>query len=261
MRSLCYFALIALLMSCQSKVEKVVDTNNDWIALFNGQDLNDWNIKFRGHPLNDNYLNTFKVEEGVLKVSYDEYEDFGDVFGHIFYKEPFSSYILKAEYRFVGEQCPGGAEWAYRNNGLMLHCQSPQSMGLEQDFPISIEVQLLGGDGTDERPTANLCTPGTEVFMADTLFTQHCIYSDSKTYHGDQWVEVTVEVYADSLIRHIVAGDTVLSYTNPQIGGGLVSGYEPSAKVDGMPLKSGYIALQAESHPTEFRKVEIRKLQ
>ena len=249
-----------LLLACTNSPQKPAETAENWIPLFNGKDLSGWDIKIRRHALNDNYLNTFRVEEGVLKVSYDEYEDFGETFGHIFYNQPFSHYRLRVEYRFVGDQCPGGPGWATRNNGLMLHSQSAASMAINQDFPISIEVQLLGGNGTDERPTANLCTPGTHVFMNDSLFTPHCVNSSSKTYHGDQWVQIEIQVYGDSLFRHIVEGDTVLEYTRPQVGGGVANDYDPAIKVDGTPLTSGYIALQGESHPTEFRKIELLKL-
>lgn len=249
-----------LLFACGNPAEKTAPAAENWLPLFNGKDLSGWDIKIRHHELNDNYLNTFRVEDGLLKASYDEYTAFDETFGHIFYKTPFSHYRLRVEYRFVGEQCPGGPGWAFRNNGLMLHSQSAASMALDQDFPISIEVQLLGGNGTDERSTANLCTPGTHVFMNDTLFTPHCVTSTSKTYPGDQWVQVEIQVYGDSLFRHIVEGDTVMEYTHPQVGGAVVNEYDPAAKIDGTPLTSGYIALQGESHPTEFRKIEILNL-
>lgn len=233
----------------------------DWIQLFNGKDLNEWQVKIRGSALNDNFGSTFRVEEGVLKVAYDEYEDFDARYGHIFYREPFSYYIIRTEYRFTGEQAPGGEGWAFRNSGIMVHSQSPESMGENQDFPISIEVQLLGGPGTGERSTANLCTPGTHVEMQGKLFTDHCITSTSATYHGDQWVTVEVVVLGDSLIKHVVEGDTVLAYTKPQIGGGVVNGYYDWVKKDGTLLKEGYISLQSESHPVEFRKVELLNLE
>lgn len=240
-------------------------TSNDpdekeWIQLFNGKDLEGWDLKIKGYDLNDNFNNTFLAEGGILKVSYDQYTDFDGQFGHIFHKQKFSYYLLAAEYRFVGDQVPNGPDWAFRNNGLMLHSQSAQSMAKDQDFPISIEVQLLGGNGNDERPTANLCTPGTHVVMDGKLFEPHCINSSSKTYHGDQWVRVEVLVLGDSIMKHIVEGDTVLSYEKPQIGGGVVNDYNPNSKPDGALLGEGYIALQAESHPTEFRKVEVLPL-
>lgn len=232
----------------------------EWIQLFNGKDLNGWDIKITGYELNDNFNNTFRVENGNLKVSYDQYTDFNRDFGHIFYNQKFSYYLLAAEYRFVGDQVPNGPDWAFRNNGLMFHSQSAQSMEKDQDFPISVEVQLLGGNGTDERSTANLCTPGTHVVLNGELFEPHCINSTSKTYHGDQWVRVEVLVLGDSIIKHIVEGDTVLVYEKPQIGGEAVNDYDPKIKLDGKPLREGYIALQAESHPTEFRKVEVLPL-
>jgi hypothetical protein len=228
-----------------------------WIQLYNGKDLVDWHVKIKGYPLDENYGNTFRVENGNLKVSYDHYKNFDAKFGHIFYKEKFSYYLLAVEYRFTGEQISGGPDWAYRNSGAMIHSQAPESLGLDQDFPISIEVQLQGGNGKDERHTANLCTPGTNVVMDGKLFTNHCVDSNSKTFHGDQWVRVEVLVLGDSVIKHIVEGDTVLTYAKPQIGAGDVSNYKPEVKVDGKLLTEGYIALQSESHPVEFRKVEL----
>lgn len=235
--------------------------SDEWIQLFNGKDLKDWDIKISGYPLNENYGNTFRVENGVLQVGYEQYPTFAEKYGHIFHKQKFSSYLLAVEYRFTGNQATGGPDWAFRNSGIMLHSQSAASMGKDQDFPISIEVQFLGGNGKDERSTLNLCTPGTNVVMNGELFTPHCTNSSSKTYHSDQWVRAEVLVLGDSLIRHIVEGDTVLSYTKPQIGGGNVIHYDPAVKVDGKLLTEGYIALQSESHPVEFRKVELFNLE
>jgi len=241
--------LLILISSCQQE-EK-------WIPLFNGENLVGWDIKFTGHELNDNYLNTFRVEDGLLKVRYDEYEKFDNQFGHIFYKTPFSQYKLRIEYRFTGEQTPGGQGWAYRNSGVMLHSQSAASMLINQDFPVSVEAQFLGGDGTHERHTSNVCTPGTHIVMHDSLITQHCNESTSKTYHGDVWVTAEFIVLGDSIIHHILEGDTVMTYMKPQIGGVTPDGFPLP---EGTLLKEGYISLQAESHPIEFRKVEILDL-
>ena len=232
----------------------------DWIQLFNGKDLTGWTPKITGYELGDNFGNTFRVENGVMKVSYDKYDNFNARFGHIFYKDKFAYYIIAAEYRFTGDQAPGGQGWALRNSGIMIHCQPPETMGKDQDFPISIEVQLLGGVGKGERTTANLCTPGTNVVIDGKLFTPHCLTSKSKTYDGDQWVRVETMVLGSGVVRHIIEGKTVLSYEMPQVGGGSVSKYIPSAKVDGKLLEEGYISLQSESHPVEFRKVELLNL-
>lgn len=232
-----------------------------WVSLFNGKDLNDWTVKISKHEVNDNFANTFRVENGVMKVSYDGYENFDEKYGHIFYKQPFSAYLLRVEYRFTGEQVAGGPGWAFRNSGAMLHGQDPNTMLKDQDFPISIEAQLLGGDGKHDRTTGNLCTPGTEVHMDGKLFTPHCINSNSKTYAGDQWVRAEFLVLGDSIIHHIIEGDTVLTYQKPQIGGGNVSNFDPAIKQDGKALKSGYISLQSESHPVEFRKVDLLDLE
>ncbi len=233
-----------------------------WVPLFNGTDLAGWTPKFAGHELGVNLHNTFRVEDGLLKVAYDQWTDFDGEFGHLFYERPYSHYRIAAEYRFVGEQ-PAAARsvgWAVRNNGFMLHAQDPRTMLRDQDFPISIEVQFLGGLGRGPRPTANLCTPGTHVVLGGALRTAHCTNSTSQTYDGDQWVRVEVLVLGDVLVRHIIDGQTVLEYTQPQIGGGNASPTDPAVKVDGAPLASGYIAIQAETAPTEFRKIEIQPL-
>ena len=232
-----------------------------WVQLFNGKDLQGWTPKISKHPFGENYGNTFRVQDGKLVVSYDRYETFNDQFGHLFYQTPYSHYLLAIEYRFTGEQATGGPGWAYRNSGVMLHCQPPQTMQRDQDFPISIEVQFLGGDSTGKRSTCNLCTPGTHVVMNDKLVTDHCISSTSGTFRGDVWVRAEVLVLGDSVIRHMVNGDTVLTYHQPQVGGGVVNNYDPKQKQDGLKLKKGYIALQSESHPIEFRKVEILELE
>lgn len=246
--------LLLLSASCSSTKTK----KENWIQLFNGKDLSGWDIKIKGSPLNVNYKNTFRVENGAMVVRYDEYDKFNSEYGHIFYKEPFSYYKLRIEYRFVGEQVPGGQGWAYRNSGVMLHSQSAASMLTDQDFPVSIEAQFLGGDGVTERTTGNVCTPGTHIVMNDQLITQHCVSSKSKTYHGDVWVHAEFVVLGDSVIHHIIEGDTVLTYFRPQVGGS----NKPADYVvpDGTLLKEGYICLQAESHPVEFRKVELLKL-
>ena len=243
--------LVLLLLSQNLKAQK------GWINLFNGKDLKDWTVKIAKHEVGENYANTFRVENGVMKVSYDGYGNFDQQYGHIFYKNPFSYYLLKVEYRFVGDQVKGGEGWALRNSGAMLHCQDPKTMLKDQDFPISIEAQLLGGDGQHDRHTSNVCTPGTTIFLNGSLNEVHCIESNSKTFHGEQWVTAEFLVLGDSVIKHIINKETVLTYTKPKIGGGNVANYDPKIKIDGKALTGGYISLQSESHPIEFRKVML----
>ena len=234
--------------------------DDGFVSLFNGKDLTGWKVKITGYDLGDNFGNTFRVEDGLLKVAYDEYDKFEGRFGHIFCDKPFSNYILRVEYRFVGEQVPGGPGWAFRNSGIMIHGQSPQSMRKDQNFPVSIEVQLLGGGGSGQRPTGNVCTPGTHVVMDGKLITQHCNSSGSKTYHGDQWVTIEVEVHGGGVVKHVLEGQTVMEYTQSQLD----ETDDDARKLikDGEKiLTGGSISLQAESHPVEFRKIEIRELE
>lgn len=254
MKKILFLLLLPAMMMAQNADKK------EWQALFNGKNLDGWIPKIRNYEVNNNFGNTFRAEDGLMKVRYDGYDKFDERFGHIFYKNKFSYYTIVVEYRFVGEQANGGPGWATRNSGIMVHCQTPESMGKGQDFPISIEVQLLGGLGKGPRTTCNVCTPGTNIVYENKLDTRHCINSKSKTYDGDQWVRAEVTVLGDSLIQHYINGELVLTYNKPQMGGGSVSGHDPAVKKDGMMLSEGYISLQSESHPVDFRKVEILNL-
>ena len=205
-------------------------------------------------------MGTYRVEDGLITVGYENYEEFEGRFGHLFYEEPFSHYELRVVYRFVGEQASGGPGWAFKNSGVMFHAQSPESMLLDQDFPISVEAQFLGGSGEDDRPTANLCTPATHVVIDGELVERHCTTSTAATFHGEEWVTFDLVVLGDSLIAHVMDGDTVLTYSRPVIGGGDVEAFGEGAADEGRALTSGYIALQAESHPIQFREVLVRRL-
>jgi hypothetical protein len=233
---------------------------SEWRSLLDSDSLEGWHVKLTHQALDADPRGTVRVEGGVMKISYEGYQHFDGDFGHIFYEEPFSHYVLRLEHRFLGEQAPGGPDWAVRNSGVMFHAQSPESMGLDQDFPVCVEAQLLGGTGSGARPTGNLCTPGTHVVMDGKLVTEHCVSSSSKTYDGDGWVSFELVVLGSERIEHRVEGETVLSYEQPQVGGGAVSGHDPAQKPDGKILDSGYFALQAESHPVEFRNVQLLDL-
>ncbi len=235
------------------------DDNDGFVPLFNGKNLDGWKPKITGHDLGENYGDTFRVEDGILKVGYDKYTKFDGKFGHLFYKDKFSNYVLRIEYRFVGEQAKEGPGWAIRNSGVMLHCQPPETMRKDQEFPVSIEAQFLGGSGKGTRTTGNVCTPGTHIVMGGKLITQHCTNSKSKTFHGDQWVLAEIEVNGNGVIRHKINGELVLEYEKAQYD----EKDKDAAKLIGTGDKmihEGYISLQAESHPVEFRKVEIKVL-
>jgi len=252
--------LLALVVTSALAIVRAAEPEKEkWTPLFNGKDLEGWTPKIKGHKAGENFGDTFRVENGVIKVGYDKYGPFEGRFGHLFYRDSFSHYRLRIEYRFVGEQANGGPGWAFRNSGVMLHGERPETMEVDQEFPASIEVQFLGGNGKDARPTANLCTPGTHVVMNGQLITRHCTNSTSKTYHGDQWVTVEIEVHGNRLIRHKIDGQTVLEYSEPQLDEGDAHAKKLAEK-QGKMLKSGTISLQSESHPIEFRKVELLKL-
>jgi hypothetical protein len=242
----------------QSKADPIA---TGWRSLFNGKDINDWTVKIQHHEVGVNFGNTFRVEDNMIKVRYDQYGDYNEQFGHLYYNTPYAYYHLKLEYRFVGEWVKTAPSYTVRNSGVMFHSQDPRSMPKEQDWPISIEMQFLGGLGDGKpRPTGNMCSPGTEILYKGALYAGHCLNSTSKTYDGEQWVSAELIVLGDSLITHIINGDTVLQYAKPQMGGGVVNRFDPKIKQDGKLLSSGFIALQSEGQPIDFRSIRIRDL-
>jgi len=259
-----FFIILCLFINCDLKKKENKNKNPieaSWQQLFNGKDLDNWIVKINGHKLNDNFKNTFRVENGILKVSYGGYENFENRFGLLTYKTPFSNYKLRLEYRFTGSQTKGGEAWARKNSGVMIHSQAPKSMLLNQAFPLSLEVQLLGGITSDTpRPTGNLCTPATHVYINDALVTNHCINANSETYYGEEWVALEIIVTKEK-ITHKINGKTTITYTNPTIGGQFLDGTSKETQLkDGQALTSGYISLQSESHPIEFKNIEILEL-
>lgn len=260
-----YFSLSVLsifFIQCKTALNTPQPIENEWISLFNGKDIDNWTTKVHHYEVGDNYADTFRVEDGMVKVRYDKYEGpFNDRFSHLYYNKPYSYYHLVVEYRFVGDLYTGAPEYTLKNSGVMFHSQDPKTMLKEQNWPISVELQLLAGVKEGEsRPTGNMCSPGTDVEFEGKIDPRHCINSTSETYYGDQWVRAEAIVLGDSLITHIINGKPVLQYSKPQIGGGVADGYDPNIKKDGQLLKEGFIALQSEGQPIDFRLVEIKNL-
>lgn len=254
-RLLILAAALALAPSAAGAAER-------WQSIFNGRNLDGWTPKLNHHPAGENWRDTFQVKDGKIVVSYAKYDRFKDEFGHLVYKAPLSSYRVRLEYRFVGPQTPGTPAWAVRNSGIMLHGQAARDMALDQPFPISIEAQFLGGAPGETRPTGNLCTPGTTVRINGEDLKEHCINSPSRTYPEGEWVRFEAEVRGDRLIRQYINGEKVMEYGDVRVD---PLEFKRWTNVDPgdrkvAPLTSGYISLQAEGHPVEFRKIEVMKL-
>ncbi|MBT9187006.1 DUF1080 domain-containing protein [Zobellia russellii] len=248
------------LMACNATKITVADAG--WEDMFNGKNLDGWTTKIHHYETGDNFGDTFRAEDGMIKVRYDQYEgDFNDRFGHLYFDKPYSSFHLSMEYRFVGDLHPGAPVFTEMNSGVMYHSQDPRTMLKEQNWPISVEMQFLGGIKEGEaRPTGNMCSPGTEIEYEGKIYPSHCLRSSSDTYYGDQWVKAELIVRGDSLVTQIINGKVVLEYTKPQVGGGTVVGYDPKMKQDGKLLKEGMIALQSEGQPIDFRNIKIKNL-
>jgi len=234
-----------------------------WISLFNGKNLDGWTPKIAKHPLGENFANTFRVEDGILKASYDGYEKFDGQFGHLFSNISYSHYILRLEYRFMGTRVPDAPAWTNFNSGVMIHAQPPTSMSVPQDFPVSLEFQFLADEGKGKRQTGNLCTPGTNVEIGGKLVTQHIVDSTAPTFAPETWVKAEVEVHGSDEIIHRINGVEVLRFQKPQLDprGELAPSPELLKLGAAKLLSSGHFALQAEGHPVWFRNIELKSLE
>ncbi len=227
-----------------------------WVSLFNGKNLEGWNMKISGYTLGENFGNTFRVEDGILRVRYNAYDSFKNRFGALYYNKKFTNYRLKVEYRFVGETTPGAPSWGFRDGGIQYHCQPPSSIGLNQSFPVCLEYNLLGGNGKDDRPVGEICCSGIYATINGKRNSSYCTPPIMKrTFHGDQWVTAEIEV-RDKTIKHFVNGEEILQFIDPRYDTAHAIGKTFIANADDR-VRSGFISLQSNSHPIDFRKIEI----
>jgi hypothetical protein len=229
------------------KIRELDSDGEEWIDCFNGKDLEGWMIKIKGSEIGENPWNIFRVDNGLLTVSYDDFDgQFNGRFGHIFIDQPFTNYHFKCEYRFYGEQVNGAPGWAICNSGAMLSGQDPRTMAVDQNFPDSIEFQFLAQDNSGTRVTGSICTPGTEIDFEGQTIKQHVIKSSIAALPTEEWVTAEA-IVKDGKIQHIINGQVAIEYANPKLD-------------DGTPVTHGWISLQAESHPVQFRNIKIRVL-
>lgn len=256
------FSGVAFILFSSEKVDQnPALEESEWQILFNGKDLSGWIPKIQHHEVGDNYANTFRVKDGAIVVDYADYGAFEERYGHLFYEKPFSSFHLRWEYRFTDQWLEDAASYTYRNSGVMFHSQGPETILKEQDWPISVEYQMLAEEKEAvARPTGNMCSPGTDVVFEGRIDDRHCINSTSPTFKWNEWVKAELIVFGDSIVHHLVNGDTVLTYSFPQIGGDVANRFDPAIKLDKTPLTSGYIGLQSEGQGVIFKEIRIREL-
>ena len=254
--------LTALLTACAPRPQvHVTAPAGHWVSLFNGKDLNDWTVKIAGHDVGDNYRNTFRAEDGLLKASYQQYDKFDERFAALFYKKklPQRGWI-RVEYRFVGETVKGAPSWTYKNSGIYLYAQSPDSMRKDQAFPVSVEFDLVGGRMFGSRPTGDVCQNGTRVKIAGEFLVQQCSRLSDITIRDDQWVTAEAEIFGSSRVRQAVNGVLIVEYTDLQLDERNPDARQLVGAGGDRALNSGYLALQGNGHPIDFRRIEILSL-
>lgn len=245
-----------MLTSFQLKNNNDNITPKKWVSLFNGKNLEGWTSKIAGYSPGENFGNTFRVENGILSIRYNAYDSFRNRFGALYFNKKFTNYRLKVEYRFVGDLTPGAPTWGYRDGRIQYHCQSPASMGIDQPFPLCLEYNLHGGNGKDERPNGEICANGIYVSVNGRRNDSYCTTPFvQRTFHGDQWVTAEIEVH-DGKVTHYVNGEEILHYEDPRYD--TANALVKKLGITTADLvKDGYISLQSNSHPMDFRKIEI----
>lgn len=232
-----------------------------WESIFDGRSLSGWTPKITGRTAGEDPLAMFTVKDGAIRVSYANYPRFTGAFGHLFWKAPLKAYRLRLEYRLFGEPLPGIAVWQTSNSGVMLHAQAPETMARDQQFPVSLEMQFLGTPRPEREPTGNLCTPGTTVIFEGRRDPRHCILSSSPLLTVGRWTRAEVEVLPSGQITHRIEGRIVLRYAAAQLDPEDAVAKPVIAAAGGkLALRGGYIALQSEGQPVEFRKIEVQRL-
>ena len=252
-------ALVSLIGSAQSPSDKA--DRRDWIQLFDGKSLDGWVPKITGYPLEKTTPTPSASSTAPCRrrpTGPRRREQIRPSF------LPTSEVLLLHRRRRVPLHRRAGGRRSRLGHSQQWPDVAQPVAAIDVEgpgFPISVEVQLLGGlPNGKPQSTANMCSPGTQVFIDGTMVKGHCLDSKSQTYAGDQWVRVEVAVRGGERLIHKVEGQTVLEYEKPTIGGGEVNKFDPAVKVDGTLLTDGYIEIQGESHPTEFRKIEVLNL-
>ena len=232
-----------------------------WRSIFNGRSLDGWTPKIVGHPLGENYRDTFVVRDGAIRVSYAGYDRFNGQFGHLIYRTPLKAYRLRLSYRILDPGAPDAPKWARSNSGVMFFGQAPETMTLNQSFPVSIEFQILGKDGDGPRPTGSVCTPGTNIYFDGVMAKPHCTVSNGPTIPNGTWTRLELEVRPNGDVVQRINGVDVLHYGRPELDPREPDAQPLIAQRGGeLALSEGYISLQSEGHPIEFKNIEVQEL-
>lgn len=233
-----------------------------WRPIFDGRTLDGWTPKIAGYPVGENFADTFVVRDEAIVVSYAGYEGkFGGKFGHLFYKTPFKAYRLRLNYRVLDPPLPDTPAWARSNSGVMFASQSPQSMSLRQPFPMSVEFQVLGRDGDAPRPTGAVCTPGTSITFDGIKAKEHCVPSSTApTIANGTWTSLELEVLPNGQVTQKINGAVVHRYADVALDPSDSFAAVAKPYFETHSATEGYIALQSEGHPIEFKDIEVQEL-
>lgn len=258
--------IAAIAMACATLTgTAAAEAAGPWKPIFDGRTLDGWTAKIARHPLGENWHDTFIAKDGAIQVSYAGYDRFALQFGHLFYNTPLTAYRLRLKYRVLEPPLPDTPAWARSNSGVMFHSQSPESMGLNQPFPVSVEFQILGADGPGPRPTGSVCTPGVSITLDGKRQAEHCSTSSGPTIPNGTWTSLELEVRPNGQVTERINGQVVHRYADIELDPN-----DPMAAADArrliaerdglLAVKRGYIALQSEGHPIAFKDIEVQEL-
>jgi hypothetical protein len=228
------------------------------VKIFNGQDLTGWVPLIKKSAFNVNYQNTFRADPAnqIIRVTYEDYPDtdFDGRYGMLYYDKYLTDYRVRLTYRFREPQAQNPSQWGKNNTGLMLFGIDPRDVMGDPDFPPAIEIQLLGTPSTGGTNNANLCQPGgmwvSKLFGENNGSGNGCKASKSgPAPTAGEWVTIEAEV--------LVSGETKI-YQHPETITPVLSISGPM--YNNQPVLGGYMAIQSESQPVEFKDIELKEL-
>lgn len=225
--------------------------SDGWVKIFNGQDLTGWSPLIHKSAYKQDPYNTFRADpvNHVIKVTYEDYPNgFEDRCGLLYYDKLLTNYRVRVTYRFLEPQAPGPVSWGKNNTGLMIFGIDPAKVTGDPEFPPLIEIQLLGANSTGGNTTPNMCVPGGMTMKKSTAECGNN-HTGVAPPPAAEWVTVEAEVH--------VKGDTkVFQYPNKTTPVITMSG----PVYQGKDVVNGYLSLQSESQPLEYKDIELMEL-
>lgn len=227
-------------------------STDGWVNLFNGKDLTGWVPLIHKSKVGENYMDTFRADSvnKVIRIAYDKYpnQSFDGRIGNLYYNKRLTNYRVRVTYRFIEPQAKNPVSWGRNNSALMIFAVDPYTITGDPQLPPMIELQLLGSPSAGGTTSPNYCDLGG---MSMQQHSARCGNNGSgkAPNPANQWTTVEAEVHVTGVTKVFQLPDT----TNPAQ---TMSG----PRYMNQAVTGGFVALQSESQPIEFKDILLKEL-